>query len=156
MRLQTKEAQEFRLQQICALNEEGYEQTEIAQMLNCTQSWVSQVLRRAAIEGTANLKAKVSQAGNTAALQSEQLAELGLVLQAEARAAGFATDGWTQRRIAAVILERYGVRHHPSHISRLLAKIGFTRQKPLRRDYRHDASAVETWRTATLPQLKKS
>lgn len=80
MRLQTKAAQEFRLQQICALNEEGYEQTEIARILNCSHSWVSQVLKRASLEGTENLKAKVSAAENKPALQAEQLAELSLPL----------------------------------------------------------------------------
>lgn len=155
MRLQTKEAQEFRLQQICALREEGFEQTEIAHLSGCTQSWVSQVLKRATSIGVENLKAKVSAAGNKPALEAEQLADLSLVLESEACASGFATDGWTRKRVAEVVFERYGVRHHPAHISRILAKIGFTRQKPRSKDYRQDEQAVKTWREETLPALKK-
>lgn len=156
MRFQTKEAQEFRLQQICRLHEAGFGQSEIAEQVTCTQAWVSQVLQRAASEGSENLRAKDSAAGNKPALQAAQLKELGRVLEQEAQAAGFATDGWTCPRIAEVIEQRFGVRHHPSHVSRLLCKMGFTRQKPQRRDYRQVPEAGRVWREETLPQLKKS
>lgn len=155
MRLQTKEAQEFRLQQICALREEGFEQKEIARLTGCTQGWVSRVLGRAASIGVENLKAKPPVAGNKPALGKKELADLSRVLDAEARASGFAADGWTRKRVARVIFERYGVRHHPSHISRILAKIGFTRQKPLTKDYRKDEQLVKIWYEKTLPNIKK-
>lgn len=155
MRLQTKEAQEFRLQQICSLREKGCSQNEIAELTDCDQSWVSKVLKRVEEEGLENLKAKESKAGNTPALDEEQLDDLGRVLDAEARASGFETDGWTQKRVAKVISQRYGVNHHPSHISRILAKIGFTRQKPIDKDYRQEAEDVRQWREETLPALKK-
>ena len=155
MRLQTTEAQEFRLQQICILQAEGYAQTKIAEIVKCTQGWVSQVLTRAAEEGVENLRAKAPPPGKKPALGAPQLADLSRVLLAEARASGFETDGWTRKRVAQVISERYGVKHHPSHISRILAKIGFTRQKPQRRDYRQDQEAVQKWHQETLPGLKK-
>lgn len=155
MRLETKEAQEFRLQQICSLREKGFDQNEIAELTDCDQSWVSKVLKRAAEEGVENLQAKQSKAGNKAALGAEKLDDLGRVLDAEARASGFETDGWTQKRVARVIYQRYGVKHHRSHISRILAKIGFTRQKPIKKDYRQDAEDVRQWQEETLPTLKK-
>ena len=155
MKLQNKEAQEFRLQQIITLHEQGYQQIDIAQMLNCSQPWVSKVILRAETFGKESLVTGGSAPGNRAALQAGQLADLTLVLKKEARAAGFPTDGWTCGRIAEVIFERYAVRHHPSHISRLLRAIGFTRQKPQRCDYRHSERAVKTWRSETLPAVKK-
>jgi transposase len=63
------------------------------------------------------------------------------VLEREARASGFETDGWTRKRVAQVIEQRYGVRHHPSHVSRILAKIGFSRQKMQGKHYRKDEQA---------------
>lgn len=155
MRLQTKEAQEFRLGQICSLHEKGLPQTEIAQLLDCTQGWVSRVLRRADKIGVENLKAKESKAGNLPALNEEKLRDLTHVLEAEARAAGFESDGWTRQRVRQVIYQRYGVRHHRSHISRILAKIGFTRQKPSGKHYKKDEKAVKIWYEETLPALKK-
>jgi transposase len=155
MRLETKEAQEFRLQQIYTMAQNGYTQNEIAKLTDCTQSWVSQIIKRVAEEGVESLQAKESNAGKKPALGEEELVRLSEVLDAEARASGFETDGWTRKRVAQVIYERYGVRHHPSHISRILAKIGFTRQKPQREDYRKDEQAVREWYRRDLPKLKK-
>lgn len=155
MRLETKEAQEFRLQQIYTMSQNGYPQTEIAELTDCTQSWVSQILKRAREEGVESLQAKESKAGNKAALGEDELFDLGEILDAEARAYGFETDGWTRKRVAKVILERYGVKHHPSHVSRILAKIGFTRQKATSKHYRKDEKAVKKWYEETLPDLKK-
>lgn len=156
MRLQTKEAQEFRLQQIVALNAEGYTQPEIAHLLGCSQGWVSKVLKRAQLEGQAALKAKGPAPGKTAALSQAQVHELRTLLMAEAQAAGFATDGWTRQRVAQLIKQRFGVTHHLSHVSRILGKLDFTLQKPKRHDYRQDAGAVAQWKDETLPKLKKS
>lgn len=155
MRLETPEAQEFRLQQIYQLDQKGLTQTEIADLTDCTQAWVSIVLKRVEEEGVESLKAKESKAGNKAALGEEELSDLTKVLEREARASGFETDGWTRKRVAQVIKERYDVEHHPSHISRILAKIGFTRQKMQGRHYRKDIEAANQWREEILPSLKK-
>ena len=155
MRLETPEAQEFRLQQIYTLDQKGYTQTEIAELTDCTQGSVFQVLQRVEEEGLESLKVKKSKAGNLPALDEEKLADLAKVLEAEARAAGFETAGWTRKRVAQVITQRYGVKHHLSHISRILAKIGFTRQRMQGKHYRKDSQAGQQWREEVLPALKK-
>jgi Transposase and inactivated derivatives len=156
MKLQSQEAQEFRLQQIVSLNHEGYTQPDIARLLSCSQAWVCKVLQRAQREGPENLKAKGPAPGKTAALSTSQLDQLRRLLAAEAQAAGFASDGWTRQRVAHLIKQQFGVSHHLSHISRILSNLGFTLQKPKRRDYRQNAETVAQWQQETLPQLKKS
>jgi len=156
MKLQSQEAQEFRLQQIVSLSQEGYSQSDIARLLNCSQAWVSKVLHRAQREGRENLKAKGFAPGKTPALSAPQLDRLRALLAAEAKAAGFDSDGWTRRRVADLIQQQFGVHHHLSHISRILNKLGFTLQKPKRRDYRQDPKAVAEWKQERLPELKKS
>jgi len=156
MKLQSKEAQEFRLQQIVSLSEEGYRQPDIARLLECSQAWVSKVLQRAQREGKENLKAKGFAPGKTPALSTQQLEQLRGWLEAQAQASGFDTDGWTRQRVARLIFERFQVRHDLSHISRILSKLGFSLQKPKRRDYRQDAQAVADWKQQRLPKLKKS
>lgn len=155
MRLETPEAQEFRLHQIYQLDQKGYSQTAIADLTDCTQAWVSKVLKRVQEQGIESLQAKASKAGNKPALDEDDLADLTNVLEAEARAAGFETDGWTRKRVAQVIEDRYGVKHHRSHVSRILAKIGFSRQKIQGKHYRKEVEATEKWREETLPELKK-
>jgi transposase len=156
MKLRTKEAQEFRLHQILSLSEEGYTQPDIARLLECTQSWVSKLLKRAQLEGKHKLKAKGYAPGKTPALSKAELNQLRACLEAEAQAAGFASDGWTRQRVAQLIFERFAVGHDLSHISTILGKLGFSLQKPRRRDYRQDDEAVAQWRQQTLPKLKKS
>jgi len=156
MRFQSQEAQEFRLQQIVALSQEGYTQPDIARLVECSQGWVSKVLKRAQLEGQGALKAKGPAPGKAAALSASQLQQLRTLLEAEAKAAGFATDGWTRQRVAQLIKDRFGVTHHLSHISRILCRLGFSLQKPKRHDYRQDAGAVAAWKQERLPELKKS
>ena len=156
MRLQTKEAQEFRLQQIVSLSEEGYSQLDIARLLECSQGWVSKVLKRSRLEGKHHLKAKGPAPGRSPALSQPQLFQLRTLLEAEAKAAGFATDGWTRQRVAQLIKDHFGLEHHLSHISRILHNLGFSLQKPRRRDYRQDGASVAQWKQKTLPKLKKS
>jgi len=156
MKLRTKEAQEYRRRRILELDKEGYGQPEIAELVECSQCWVSKVLKRVELEGEASLKAKGYAPGKAAALSAAQLEQLRSLLQAEAKAAGFASDGWTRQRVAHLICEHFSVRHDLSHISRILKKLAFTLQKPQRRDYRQDQGAVTKWRNETLPQLKKS
>lgn len=62
MKLQTIESQEFRFQQIVALDKKGYSQTRIAEVLGCSQSWVSKFLKRYETVGDDALRAK--RAGN--------------------------------------------------------------------------------------------
>lgn len=155
MRLKTTEAQGFRLLQIIRLDEEGVSRKQIASLTDCSQAWVSKVLKRCRQQGKENVRPKGPPPGHRPALGEEQLNELASILKGEALAYGFDSDGWSQKRIARVIEERYGVHHDPSHISRLLKKIGFTRQKPRVRDYRRDEAQVAQWKTQDLPALKK-
>ncbi len=157
MRLHSIEAQSFRLTQIIRLREEGIRGKQIAHLLDCSEAWVSQVFKRCREQGKENVHPKGPAPGHPPALQQEQLADLQQLLTAEAKASGFETDGWTCKRIARVIKEHYGVDHHPAHISRLLThKLGFSLQKPARKDYRRKEAEQQQWKEELLPALKKS
>lgn len=157
MKLQTTEAQEFRFQQIVTLDKKGYSQTRIAEVLKCSQSWVSKFLKRYEIVGDDALQAKRAGNPRVAALSEENLQELAKIIETESPTEyGFETDGWTRPKVAEVIYQRFGVRHDVSHISRLMKKIGFSLQKPLTKDYRQSADELSKWRKETLPSLKKS
>lgn len=150
MRLKGLEARQFRCNQIQALYAKGRTQTAIAETLACSQAWVSKVLR---LQDEPPAVAKFL--GKKPALQSAHLEQLSEKLDKGALAAGFTTDNWTRARVAEVIYREFGVKHHPSHVARILAKMGYTVQKPLRYDYRQDAGALQRWRKETLPEIKK-
>src|SRR5487761_266279 len=79
--------------------------------------------------GTARLAAR-PKTGRPARLSAAQWQQLAVVIERGAQAAGFDTERWTLRRIAAVIACQFGVRYHPHYLERPLKAHGFSVQRP--------------------------
>lgn len=141
---------------IVRLSTEGKSQKAIAALVQCSQGWVSEVLKRHRLLGPSGLKVKGKAPGKVPKLSAEQLEGLKVLLVAGALSHGFATDNWSRDRIAQLIKDKFGVVFHVSHMSKLVRQIGFTLQKPKTRSYRKDQGAVEAWKGSVLPDLKKS
>jgi hypothetical protein len=75
---------------------------------------------------------------------------------AGAREAGFDNDLWTCRRVAQLIVRRFGVFYHADHTGRLLHGLGWSPQKPQRRAAERDEEAVRTWLKKDWPRIKKN
>lgn len=135
------------------LKEQGWAQTHIAEAFGLSQAWVSRTLNAHRHGGTNALAARKA-AGKTPALTSEQLQGLVEALNQGSQAHGFAL--WTRRNVGAVAEKLYGVRHDPSHIGRLLKKVGWSRQRPQRKARQQSAQQVAAWHKERLPTLKKS
>ncbi len=103
----------------------------VARMVGAAVSAVWQwreTLRRRGSEGLAAKPAS----GRPRKLTPRQRQRVPRLLRAGARAYGFSNDLWTTRRIATVLEQELGVAYHPAHVSRLLADLGWTYQKPER------------------------
>ena len=156
MKLKTTSAQEFRFRTIVELYQSGKTQQEIAQAVDCSQVWVSKVLKRYKTQGDSGLQVKGKAPGASPKLTTGQFSQLKTLLNQGALIHGFATDNWTRERIAQLINKRFGVSYHPAHISRLMKRLGFSLQKPRTRSYRQDQEQVQIWKNKQLPALKKS
>jgi transposase len=77
------------------------------------------------------------------------------ILLAGAHKAGFASDLWNCPRVAQMIAARFGVEYHPSHVWKILRKLGWSCQKPERRARERDEAAIEHWRKVAWPRIKK-
>jgi hypothetical protein len=56
-----------------------------------------------------------------------------------------------------VVIERLtGVRHHPSHIWRILGAMGWTRQRPQRRARERDEEAIARWVKTDWPRIRQN
>jgi transposase len=155
MRLKGQHSTEFRFELIVKLSKEHKSQSEIAQLVNCSQAWVSKVLKRYKQEGESGLKIKGFSEGKSPKLTAIQLTTLERMLLEGGLVYGFETDNWTRERIASLINTHFKVTYHPSHISKIMRRIGFTLQKPKTKSYRKDAQAVADWKTSRLAELKK-
>ena len=68
---------------------------------------------------------------------------------------GFDFGLWTRQLVAALVQERFGVTLGVTAVGRLLAELGITPQKPLRRAYERDPKAVARWEQETYPTLRR-
>lgn len=68
---------------------------------------------------------------------------------------GFDFGLWTRQLVAALVEERFDISLGVTAIGRLLAELGITPQKPLRRAYERDPVAVERWQRETYPALRQ-
>ena len=156
MKFESKKQSAYRNQLIVDLASDGKTQSAIGQLVHCSQSWVSHVLAQHEASGDSMLTLVVEQRGKTCLLSHEDLEKLPAILSEGALKHNFDTDNWTRERIADLIAKEFGVRYHPSHISKLMRKINFTVQKPKRKAYEQVPEEIQKWQNETLPALKKS
>lgn len=156
MELTGNQAKEYRYGLILKLREEDKSQKAIAQLTQCSQSWVSKVLNRYKTIGAEGIKVKGKAKGNESRLTKSDLSALKERLLEGALHHGFETDNWSRERIASLIESQFGQSYHVSHMSKLMQKIGFSLQKPKTKSYRKDEQAAINWKEEQLPALKKS
>ena len=60
---------------------------------------------------------------------------------------------WTRAMVRELIRRQFGVRLSEVAVGRLLAKLGLSVQKPLRRAYEQNATLVEKWLKVEYPQI---
>jgi len=77
------------------------------------------------------------------------------VLSHGATAAGFDTERWTLRRVAAVARQELGVRYHFRSISRVLRAHGWSPQRPVTRALERDETLIEAWLKRDWPRAKR-
>jgi transposase len=105
--------------------------------------------------GVRGLRARAAP-GRPPKLSEEDRRSLEVILIEGAMAAGYDTDLWTCPRVAQVIRERFSIDYHPDHIGRLLHRMGWSPQKPVRRAMERDEMAIRTWIKKEWPRVKKT
>lgn len=105
-------------------------------------------------QGEAGLRAKPVP-GRPPKLRPQQQQALTRLLLKGAGACGFSTDLWTQRRVAQVIQQEFGIRYHPNHLWRFLTGLGWSCQKPETRARERNEQAIAHWKRSQWPHIKK-
>jgi len=68
---------------------------------------------------------------------------------------GFDFGLWTRLVVRKLIADKFGANLGVTSVGKLLAKLGLTPQKPLKRAYERDPAAIEAWKRETYPSLVK-
>lgn len=112
-------------------------------------------LRKARAQGLESLVEKIA-AGPEPKLAEKQRQQVKRwILGKDPRQHGFDFGLWTRRIVQTMISEKMGIELCLTSVGKLLASLEITPQKPLRRAYERDPVAVERWRSAEYPKLKK-
>jgi transposase len=133
---------------------DGVRQAEVARRLHVSKQTTSRWYAAFRAAGVAGLQA-VRHPGPSRKLDSAQTERLETLLLEGAKAYGFWTNVWTRQRVADVIRREFGIEYHTDHISRLLAWLGWTCQKPERQARERDDDAVERWKKHDWVRIKK-
>lgn len=134
------------------LKQQGWYQYDVAIALGVCEETVSRWLARARAGGLGALRTH-SRPGRPPRLSSSQMHMVPEFLWHGAEAYGFRGEVWTCARIARVIEEEFGVHYHKDHVGRLLKKLRWTPQVPIRRAIQRDEEAIQRWRDEVWPEL---
>lgn len=136
------------------LLEKGVAQAEVARRVGVHRQSVSRWAAALQSQGTKGLQ-KAGRAGRKARLSSEDLANLERRLKAGPQAWGYPTALWTSQRVAHLIEEQTGIRYHPDHVCRILAKLRWSCQRPVGRALERNEKKITHWKKKRWPEIKK-
>jgi transposase len=148
-----KDWHEWRRLRALQLKQQGWHQRDIATALGASEVTVSRWLACARVGGPEALLAHPAP-GALPELSPDQLRMIPEFLWHGAEAYGFRGEVWTCARVAKVIKEEFGVVYHKGHVARLLKRLHWTPQVPIRRAIQRDEDAIERWRAEVWPELR--
>ena len=131
-----------------------FSQADIARQLGVSRASVSRWAATLAQQGRRGLATRV-RTGREPRLDEAAWTHLGRLLDRGAMAAGFATERWTLRRIAALIEREFGVHYHPRYLERPLKAHGFSLQRPATRAKERDELVIAVWPKRDWVVLKR-
>jgi transposase len=153
-RLTPAQLEERRLAAARLLRAGRCSQAEIARRLDVSEATVSRWRARLTAHGPGGLRRR-PHTGRRPRLADTDWQRLGALLRAGPMAAGFETEQWTLRRVAALIRGEFGVRYHFRSLGRALRAHGFSPQHPVPRAAERDEALVAAWLRRDWPALKK-
>jgi transposase len=132
----------------------GVAQAEVARRLQVSRPTVLTWNERLQAGGLAALKRRPR--GRPCALTTAQKAQLARTLKAGAVAQGYAAELWTLPRIGRLIATQFAISYSDSQVSRILAGMGWSCQRPEKRALQRDEKAIREWKRKRWPALKKT
>jgi transposase len=145
---------ERRRRRAVRLVQAGHSLSAVARMVGAAVSAVWQWRETWRRKGEPGLKARPTP-GRPPKLTARQRQRLPRLLGLGARRYGYPNDLWTARRIAALIEHEFRVGYHPAQVSRILAQLGFSYQKPERRALERNEAAIAHWKRYRWVEIKK-
>lgn len=133
------------------LSKEPMSQSRIGEIVGLRQSQVSLILKWE----RENSVLSMPTVGRPPLLDGEKRVALAKFLEKGAESYGFTGAYWTHNRVKYVIETEYGIIYEQKQVGRILKKMGWSRQKPQKKEAKQDLTKVALWKSEGLPALKK-
>jgi transposase len=146
--------EERRLAAAALLRQGRLTQAAIARHLGVSRASVSRWAAALHQQGRRALRAR-PKSGRPPRLDARAWTRLDRLLARGALAAGFDTERWTLRRIAALIEREFGARYHARYLERPLKAHGFSVQRPATQAKERDELVIALWPKRDWVALKK-
>lgn len=154
-KLDHKSLETLRLIAVRRVVEDGESPSEVMRSLGLCRTSIYPWLRKHKKKGSSALLMRKA-GGPKPKLSDKQCAQVRRwIIGKDPRQFGFDFGLWTRQIVAELIAEKLGVTLRLTAVGRLLARLGITPQKPLRRAYERDPAAVEAWLKQTYPRLRR-
>jgi transposase len=147
-------ALERRRMRAASLLAQGQSQSEVARRVGAHRQSVSKWAAELLAKGRAGLK-KAGRAGRKPRLSAAQINQIEDGLKRGPQALGYETSLWTANRVVHLIEQASGVSYHPGHVWKILRRLGWSCQRPTGRALERDEKAIQRWKKARWPELKK-
>src|SRR4051812_377326 len=149
-------AQEERRRQVIGLRQGGMTYEAIAAQVGLSPTGVLNICHRYSERGAAGLKSgpRGPEPGHGRFLSAKQEAEAGdLIRRHTPDTLDLPFSLWSRAAVRELIWQRFEVRLAVRTMGTYLARWGFTAQKPLRRAYEQDPTAVRRWLRREYPAI---
>lgn len=144
--------QQARRLRAAQLFSEGKTRAAVARILGVSWRSVHEWHKTWKQSGESGLKAG-SKPGPTPKFSDEEVAEVETELKAGAVAQGYSNELWTLRRISALILKTTGKRASQTEAWRLLRRMGWSPQKPIRQARERSEETITQWKEQKWPEI---
>lgn len=154
-RLAAKKAKDFdyaqRLRVIILLGAHGKKRTEVAEMLDISESAIYLWLRKFRSAGVQGLRDNYKP--RKCNLSEAQQQQLRTIVIDGPEAAGLDTGTWTAALVRDVIEDRFGITYSISAVLKILHRLNFSAQLPQVQLARADPAAQKKWVDKTYPAI---
>jgi transposase len=136
--------------------EEGEAPSAVIESFGFCRTTIYRWLRAAKRGGEAALKSRKAPGPPSLLNERRKAAVARWITGKDPRQYGFDFGLWTRKIVSDLIERKFGVRMSVTAVGRLLAELGITPQKPLRRAYERDPKAVARWLKEDYPRIRRN
>ena len=133
---------------------EGERPSVVIKSYGLCRTTIYRWLRAEKKKGESALKSTKGTGRKPKLTEKQKLRIRGWINGQDPRQHGFDFGLWTRRIVAELVRSRMGIELGVTAVGKLLAEVGITPQKPLRRAYERDPKAIQEWKNTKYKKLK--